>query len=332
MRRRISETIVRQSSRYCPAFNLLYLNNPKAACSSIKASIWGSCDRMAGVETFNGNPHARHPGAFEFDIIQSARTRRGMIDDLEAFSVVRNPFTRILASYLDKVGSDKFVWDPFCKRFALRGVLAQTVGFNLFLKLICSEIDELLDPHFRTQTCNLWHSAVGLDFIGSVEDMAPTDDWLASRGIASARHIKPESGALDLLDQYYGPEEVGLVLSKFHDDFAQFGYSTDLNEAFKPPVLPGTTSDKDALSYWIEHDRPPAGVLDACQQKFFEFKFAKDKKQRTEIALAAWPIEDSWRNLKNYASHLLLAEDFAAAQKVTDKMSHLFNAHCRYID
>lgn len=85
---------------YQPKNNIAYLHNPKVACSTIKNSLLrGEVDNVH--EQFLFPPYNN--------------------SNVPIFSVVRNPYSRSVSAYLDKIGKDKdfYVWFPFCRKYGL---------------------------------------------------------------------------------------------------------------------------------------------------------------------------------------------------------------------
>lgn len=141
------------------------------------------------------------------------------VKDLYRFAVVRNPYTRTLSAYLDKV-----------ERKALRR--NRETSFEAFL-------DELetgalyANAHWAPQSSLLLMPLTDFDFIGKVENLnedlgralarlkGGPADWplVSARGNAA--------GANEKLARYYrNPETVERVRMLFADDFRLFDYDT----------------------------------------------------------------------------------------------------------
>lgn len=101
---------------FCAPLGLVYMMNPKAACSTIKQSLWKRCDTINDTATYPGHPHHdRNRAPFNYaiypaDILpaHAADFHRAMI-----FTTVRNPYARMLSAYLEKIWDtdrDKDVW------------------------------------------------------------------------------------------------------------------------------------------------------------------------------------------------------------------------------
>lgn len=216
---------------FAPSRRLVYLNNAKVACSSIKKALWLAFD----PESFDPNrgPHDRVAAPF-------CRTLEAIAVDIEAFqsatffTVVRNPYARLLSAYLDKISTedggrskprDASVWHPFCRRYRLSASAAPT--FREFLQMVTSEDPSLIDQHFAPQHINILQPFVSCDFIGHMEDMAGVWRFLTPFGVKEAEHRPHNTTANTSIDEFYGPEEIELVRSFYAKDFELFGYSDD---------------------------------------------------------------------------------------------------------
>ena len=219
---------------YAPDQNLTYLNNPKVACSTIKKSIWLKDDEDKNQVTYAGDPHDKV--ASPFCITQREKFMVWGIYNLGLdnfinstfFSVVRNPFVRILSAYLDKIAGsprDLEVWIPLAMRCQLPEEARPS--FIEFLHMICSEEPTLLDWHFAPQHVNLLYGLAPLSFVGQLEFMEDTSEFLSQFGIEIKSHIPHSTNASERIKEFYGPDETELVLNYFQRDFEIFGYLPD---------------------------------------------------------------------------------------------------------
>jgi hypothetical protein len=228
---------------HIPGQSVVYLNNAKAACSTVKASLWQAFDAQHGENTYGGRPHQRAKSPFLKSIDDFFCADIESILAAEWFSVVRNPFVRMLSAYLDKIPQgrrDPNVWRPFKKRFR---VSDHTPTFSEFLEILLTEsVPDFLDWHFCPQTTNLLHGLAPLTYVGQLEAIEGIASWLTVRGIRLQQFRVHATNAEKLVEQYYGPVEVEAVLKLCRTDFDVLGYSRDPSQL--DPIRPVMVSER----------------------------------------------------------------------------------------
>jgi hypothetical protein len=131
---------------------------------------------------------------------------------------VRNPFSRVLSAYLDKVdGGGK---QTFRKEL---GIGAEALSFRGFLErledgCLCSNI------HWTPQTSIVPLQPSALDFIGRVETIDRDLPCLLERIFGAGEYPVVQAGkrttrASSRLSEYYGDAEIGLVRRLYAQDF-----------------------------------------------------------------------------------------------------------------
>lgn len=215
--------------RFVPDFNLVYLKNPKAACSSISQSLWVASDRRRGRSTFSGNPHRKHISPFEYRVPVLARMA-DLLEDATFFSVVRHPFPRLASAYFNKLaGENVSSIDFFTERFVERFALDPDVFLSLedALRLMASEYPDHLDPHLRPQADNILSGCLPADRIIHLETPGGIAAFLDAFDVAFEEAAPHKTGADarfgELMDDVTRP----LALNIFARDFELFGYSHD---------------------------------------------------------------------------------------------------------
>lgn len=204
---------------YQPINNIAYLHNPKVACSSIKSSLLkGKVKNVHEAFLFPpyNNPH------------------------VDIFSVVRNPFSRVVSAYLDKIGAgkDHYVWLPFCKQFDLNP--EENLDFIDFLNILDSASPQELDHHFSPQVENLLAEFITPKFIGFIEDMKSVEDFLNLYGVKLETRAPHKTKSKELAPKLLSEEAIGLILKIYKDDFDRYGYSPDptvISSKFSSPIL-----------------------------------------------------------------------------------------------
>lgn len=157
------------------------------------------------------------------------------------FAFVRNPYTRLLSCYLDRVMRSRSTQ----RRRIMRqlGRSSGTPSFDEFVRAVVRQGPVKQDSHWRIQSHELLHGTLDYDIIGKFEGLA--DDLAAvSRRIwgelrpemdlSGGKNSNASPRATDAgknLEEHYSDELADLVRSKYADDFRNFGYSGDLAEA-----------------------------------------------------------------------------------------------------
>lgn len=140
-------------------------------------------------------------------------------DSLFKFTVVREPFSRTLSAYLDKI-----------ERRALRA--GKQSSFSDFLGALEKERYLFSNAHWAPQSALMLIPVEQFDYIGKVENLSADLAFIKQR-------IRPDiaepvtsmkanaTGAKDKLIEYYSPELIQKVRDLYRQDFEAFGYSMD---------------------------------------------------------------------------------------------------------
>jgi len=323
----ITKGFVNRALRYAAELGLIYLNNPKAGCSTIKFSLWAAVDDRTGTKTFGGNVHSRKAGPFPRDLFALDPDDLRKFSGASMFSVVRNPFSRILAAYLDKIPNDPFVWAGFHEGFGLRPKLGKDeFAFGDFLRLIEVAPPELLDGHFRPQTDNLLEPYAKPDRIFHLEEMRSAEQFLAGFGVALQTHVPHATQSVDRLPEFFDSECIGLVRKIYARDF-KFGYSTDIGNANLPGFGPSDPERRDcnmdAVRRWIVAGDAPAHVAPDLPD-LRAFVRTQGRNEKHEIVRTALLRDSNWARLARYArfARRRLQEN-ALADAILEKMTLL---------
>jgi hypothetical protein len=151
------------------------------------------------------------------------------------FAIVRNPYSRLLSCYLDRVVP--------CRGAAYQELIrtlgrsdGSSVTFQEFIQTACTQPPFQQNNHWRLQVADICANIIPYDFIGKQENFAEDMSLIWSRiapGQALpefARSNKSPSitGAKNRLHDYFTPELIELVSKTYILDFERFNYSTDL--------------------------------------------------------------------------------------------------------
>jgi hypothetical protein len=206
----------------------MYVTVPKAACTTILTTLqWLEAD---GDESrLPDDPHDKRNSPLlgpldDMRLFKKAMKTRCFLK----FSFVRNPYTRILSCYLDKIAGH-----PDLKRAYLPKLGLPPDGefsFREFLELVGRQQPREMNVHWAPQSFLLSSDKVGYDFLGRVErletDLARVLDMRDLPAPPVSRRARSHAtGAHKRLSDFYGPEEIALVREIYAEDFTRFGYS-----------------------------------------------------------------------------------------------------------
>lgn len=158
-----------------PTHRVIYVKNPKAACSTVL--LWLSRVHHADHTRRPRNMHTEH-GLPRPDDIGWPTTLGMLSGDGFRFTFVRDPLRRLESAYWDKIVHAPQEWwrEPVQRILGISG----TPTFEQFLSAIEQQDPAReMDPHWRPQHVNLMYPLVSYDRIGKVETFA--DDVAAIR-------------------------------------------------------------------------------------------------------------------------------------------------------
>lgn len=154
-------------------------------------------------------------------------------DDIFKFCFVRNPYTRLLSCYLDKIKNGKYQSHQPKIQFGLKPDDERVLTFPEFVDLVVEQPVMFMDQHWRTQYYQTFQANIKYDFIGRFERF--TEDFhyvLKHLDIDTAEYYDTETShatqANEQLQDYYTPELAQKVYQKFKIDFEYFGYEEEL--------------------------------------------------------------------------------------------------------
>lgn len=242
----LTRTFMLQALHYCEDADVLYLNNAKAGCSTIKAGLIQAMSRQAAPdapETILSAKDVHGRGAKWSDRLAKVTPEKTF-----SFTLVRNPFARVLSAYLDKIARPGGL---LRHQFYLQNGLQfdQEISFEEFLDLL-DPSKTLLDQHWRPQVDNVLAGYVGLSRVYYLENFGDTQDDLVSHIPMDIRFEKRQShgtSANDRLVSYMTPRAVDRIRDLYRPDFETFRYSTDPSNASEAPTnhmpLPANTDE-----------------------------------------------------------------------------------------
>jgi len=213
---------------WTPHEPIIYVNNPKSGCSTIKHSLKAAEAReyeKAGKDFKRSkSPHA------EDDCLKRRGLRISKCSRRYIISCVRNPYTRALSCYLDKIAR---------KRPAtLRDLRNRRVeSFEQYLIELTRLDPRDMDPHFRPQHINLNFPNIAYDRVFFLENTNPLNRFLVqlSPGFQLETFAPHSHSSNARIRSHYTDRSAELVRSIYANDFLSFGYSKDLDDVdFSP--------------------------------------------------------------------------------------------------
>lgn len=203
---------------------LVYINNPKTACSTIKLALL----RREHPEEAVNDDQSVH------DLIEPLTRRKAsnIRNNAIIFTFVRNPFERLVSLYLNKFRSMKNIEvEGFYFHNYLNGIFSQKMSFREFAMTVCKIPDAVADAHFRSQSATVFHnSRLNIDIIGKLENFQ--NDWDQLNRLSGSSMKIEHYNRSDKYDyrEFYTQELVKQVADRYRDDIKLFGYSNEYHE------------------------------------------------------------------------------------------------------
>jgi hypothetical protein len=216
----------------------LYFEVPKAACTHMKELLRleegaPPIQRPAGnlMETRREMfVHARENVPLPALIDLDDATQRNVLEssDFFRFTIVRNPYTRLISTWKNKV----VPCEPIAERLYLeiKGRLPDIrrkdlISFDEFVSYLETKCDlSACDPHYRRQADHLFLKTFNFSHVGKLENMAETVAVLqphlrlAESLIAGRQNVSTPVGLA------YNENLADRVYSLYREDFGRLGY------------------------------------------------------------------------------------------------------------
>jgi len=209
---------------WAPAANVCYVRNPKAASTSLSYALLSA--RYPELKDFRLTPQ-------KINFLADINLREGLSGDekkAEFFTVVRNPFARLVSVYREffEKQNAQFIYEDY-----LFGILRKELSFSDFVKRLELIPDRLKDQHLRPQHCflNFYERNKVAVRILRLEESQDINAFMERHGLTLEKFNTAEF-QYDYR-HYYDRETVRAVYNIYKDDVARFGYASAYDEIRK---------------------------------------------------------------------------------------------------
>lgn len=264
---------VKQALLYLKDEDVLYLHNAKSGCSTVKAGLIQARSPSMGIDL---------PEKLGAQVIHGNwagwNADLGLVspETTFAFTVVRNPYTRLLSAYLDKIARPGILREQFLYSVGLPA--GTGLSFKEFID--CLEANDILfDQHWRPQVANVFAGQLRINQVHYLEGFSESKGELENSlgfDVDFATRDSHGTSAKSKLDKYYTDETRDAVLRIYGDDFGVFGYSREIEEADSCPARPTSLEQEGTgiyrlLSFLPGKLRPTIAELSEIE----DFEFAE---------------------------------------------------------
>jgi hypothetical protein len=235
-------------------FGIVYIDTPKVACSTIKETLQSAergyriTDEDAGGDEYGYSAQLLSIHDRRRSPLKKPRSvwsfRRALASSRMTFCFVRNPFSRVLSAYLDKIANPSR--RPMFLRPLLRGDKTdRAVSFVEFLELVGQQTPAEMNGHWRCQHYHNMFDTVTFDFIGAFENFdKDLHEVLAAAAPSAVSFLtvvdEHKTNLSSVFDQYYrDTAAVTLVRRIYATDFELLGYPVDPGESTAMPRVRG---------------------------------------------------------------------------------------------
>lgn len=227
---RTANYLINISNRY----KYIYFETSKVACSTIKRTLQQL--EVEGTEqVLDDNIHDKVASPL-LSPLQLQRSLDNYINSWFTFGFVRNPYTRIISCYLNKIVGDQCERDKFLPHLGVENTAK--LSFIDFLKTVRQFEPHEMNHHWMPMSLMLAADKIDLDFIGRQEtfnsDFVKVIAHLKNEPVSS-NIISDERAhsvnAASKVEKYIDDEAAKLISEIYYDDFKYYGYGFDASFA-----------------------------------------------------------------------------------------------------
>lgn len=207
--------------------NYIYFAVDKVANSTIKQYLFDIEYAPVNKKVYNLYDPRCSPLLSPYQLPYSAD---GLLCDsgLYKFAFVRNPYSRLLSCYLDRI----LTLSSRPSRQFRKKLKTKEFCFSDFVELVCSQKSSEQNSHWRTQSKDILYDYVSFDFIGKFEHLEPDLQRLHRNLFGSdfdpvvlKNNYSPQkTSAGDKIIENYSQKLLDMVFDAYREDFEKFDY------------------------------------------------------------------------------------------------------------
>jgi len=212
----------------------VYFAVDKVANSTIKQSLFEIEYKKVSTTVLSLYDKRTSPLLSPFQVPQNLMKEVYESDEYFKFAFVRNPYSRLLSCYLDRILT--LTSKPsrhFRHALVKNGYTQEQLSFESFIKVICKQQSSFQNSHWREQSSDILFDLISFDHIAKFENIWSEMEFVSQKIFGS---ILPEmkdrglnkspqiTGASQKLAKFYTPELSELVYKRFKADFENFNY------------------------------------------------------------------------------------------------------------
>ena len=211
----------------------IYVETPKVGCSTIKDTLQRmELDYAELIRDDFEDIHVRQLSPLLTPSQTCGFDRLLNNPDYFTFCFVRDPYTRLLSAYLDKIKK------ATPQKSEILSCLGQDpsdtfidITFKQFIDVVSEQNPREMNPHWRPQYYQTFQTKIDYDFIGRMENFTSDCDTVFKKIRKDYKTFyRPEqrhaTNSNELLRQYYDSKLKSIVYETFKIDFEYFGYKT----------------------------------------------------------------------------------------------------------
>jgi hypothetical protein len=211
----------------------VYVEVPKAGCGTMKATLGaleGARLNETHAQRFLDKPHngvksGAHVRPYQLpsDLLEEVFAGKSY----KRFTVVRDPGTRALSGYLEKIMQGLRQSEEITE--ALGGKAADTVTFEEFLQVIAAQPSREQDPHWRRQSDHIGIGIINFDSVIHLEDLdqswAQVAELTSTPDLDGQFYCKKSTHAGTRTDEYFTTNALELISQIYSADYQNLNYS-----------------------------------------------------------------------------------------------------------